>query len=827
MESGRGGIVAIHGDAGTGKSRLVEEFRAGLDTDHVIWIRGNCRPLSQNVPYYPFSEMISGAWGITSEDSPEAKRDKIAQAIRAAGSDLEGAAPYIGGLFSLDDPELHDVDPEAWKARTVAVLRKWLATTCGSGPAVIYVGDLHWADPSTLELLEKEASEGPREHLWIWTCRSRLSFWPQGAASEQFDTVELRNLSPADAMAMAASLLRTEAVPDELAAFVDGKAEGNPFYLEEVVNSLVESNALVLGDSGWSVDKGLDDADVPVTVTGVVSARLDRLGHDAKKVAQEASVIGRRFPLSILAQVTQLDGHLQESLTLLVDSGLVRQSHPHPEPRYEFRHALPQEVAYESLLRRERQALHERAARAYEEAYAGRLPEIYDRLAYHFSRGESLDKAVGYLMKSGKKTFAEFAIDESDEFYREAYELLTAEAAGVERDRMIVDLLGEWSYVLHTKGDLRQLEAVLAANRKKAASLGPVSENARYQMCLGIAMWCQESFPQAEEQLLSAVRTAEMLADELVVALSSVWLSYVASELGRPDEAVVLAKQARSALEPDPIYFTEALSALGFAYWTKSDAAGMQSVADELLDYGHSRSNSRATAAGYWILGQARLAEGDSAAAATAFEESLNVSPDPWPSYYARMFLGAALVQEERYEGVEELLLDVIAFCDEHGAEMIASPSRMLLGVAVFARGDMASGMKLLQDVEAKWRAGRALMRYALVQVLIGNLFLELVSSNERASIRTLLRNAGFLARNYRKAARKAEDHFLEALRVCDDVGDLQTAGESYLGLSRLHDATGNTARAREYASRAVDCFERAGLETYLGQSRELLASLS
>ncbi len=219
---------------------------------------------------------------------------------------------------------------------------------------------------------------------------------------------------------MLQSLLKIETIPDELSSTILKKAEGNSFYLEEVTNSLMETGILIQENNHLTLTRPITESDVPSTVQGVISARLDRLGRDMKLVLQEASVIGRAFAYDILKRISQIRDNIDKYLQGLEKLDIVRAMSVQPELEYIFKHVLTQEVVYTGLLKKERQEIHERIGLVMERVFQERLSEFYETLAYHFKLGRSVLKAIHYLMKSGEKSLNRFAVDQSHQYYQEA-----------------------------------------------------------------------------------------------------------------------------------------------------------------------------------------------------------------------------------------------------------------------------------------------------------------------------------------------------------------------------------------------------------------------
>jgi predicted ATPase len=255
---------------------------------------------------------------------------------------------------------------------------------------------------------------------------------------------------------MLESLLKTDSIPSDLRRFVQDKAEGNPFYLEELVNSLIETETLIRDNGSWKVTRTITETDISSTINGVISGRLDRLEKETKKVLQEASVIGRAFFYDILKRITELKHHCDACLSNLQRLDLIRTRSLQPDIEYIFKHALAQEVVYNGLLKKERKAIHERIGQVMEQLFHNRLPEFYETLAYHFTQGESNVKAVEYLVKSGEKSLSRYAVEEAHQYFKGAFELLTAKAEKSKEEKVaLIDIINSWGYVYYYMGVAR------------------------------------------------------------------------------------------------------------------------------------------------------------------------------------------------------------------------------------------------------------------------------------------------------------------------------------------------------------------------------------
>ena len=408
VRAGSGGILVISGDAGIGKSRLVAEMRSRFEADaggH--WLEGRCVSYGESLPYWPLRIPVRDRLIAAAPDQAE-----LLGAMVGSGD----SAP-IGGALSEDAPRLI--------ANAFAAA---LAALGADGPVVLVLEDVHWADASTLALLRRLfdlvesdpvllvlTTRPEREHQ-AWRLREdALRELPHRARELQLTALD----SEAD-RGLLGALVGSAAIPAELERRLLARAEGNPFYLEELVRSLVSAGALVERDGGWTFDREVP-VDLPKTVEKVILARVDRLSPGAHDLLGLASVLGRQFPVGLLEAVAggSLDA---DAVRELERAELVRDAGRRPVPSLAFNHTLIQEAAYGSLLKRRRQELHTLAIDAIEDLYQERIDEFLGMLAHHARASGDDACGLGYLVRAGDAALRVHAVEEAADHYTGALE---------------------------------------------------------------------------------------------------------------------------------------------------------------------------------------------------------------------------------------------------------------------------------------------------------------------------------------------------------------------------------------------------------------------
>jgi class 3 adenylate cyclase len=271
LRQGKGSIFSIVGDAGTGKSRLIEDFRATINLEEVQWREGHAYAYSQNIPYFPLINLLSRAWQIQEGDSLERVREKVETGAGFLISDRNDLIPYLGSLYSLKFPEIENISPEYWKARLHEAIQLILANLCKRSSTIICIEDLHWADPSSIEILRNILSDIRYPAIFLCIYRPNFSLFTshQATTVKSYHEIRIQDLSPGESQDMVESLLKSQNLPTELKKFIQTKAEGNPFYLEEVINSLLETATLIQQDDKWLLTKPLSKANIPSACSSI------------------------------------------------------------------------------------------------------------------------------------------------------------------------------------------------------------------------------------------------------------------------------------------------------------------------------------------------------------------------------------------------------------------------------------------------------------------------------------------------------------------------------------------------------------------------------
>ena len=450
--AGTGGIAFISGEPGIGKTRLMQELRQVFESvtpphGRTLWLEGRCVSYGESMPYAPFRDLLRSWLGVQT-DEPEL-RVRVAlrrQVDRLFGERASQIVPYLAALLGLrQDPEaaarLAELSPEALQYRTFEVARSLLTRLATDGPVIVALEDLHWMDATSLQLLERLFGDTEQAALLL-VCTSRPerehASWrlkEDGARTlpHRFHELTLSSLSGDAGAELLDALVGVDTLPEATRRRILEPAEGNPFFVEELVRSLVDAGALAHEPGGWRFDHDVE-LEVPPTVEKVILARIDRLDPDAHAALMGAAVLGRQFGLPLLEAVA--DGQVRGALSDLMRVDLVREGRRWPEPEYRFKHALIQETAYRTLVAADRHRMHRRAAEWIEAHVNGRREESAALLAYHWLGAADEERAVHYLTIAGDRARHDYALDEAIGHYRDLLPIL--ERRGEEREIALV-----------------------------------------------------------------------------------------------------------------------------------------------------------------------------------------------------------------------------------------------------------------------------------------------------------------------------------------------------------------------------------------------------
>jgi predicted ATPase len=423
-KSGLGQLVGVVGEAGVGKSRLVLEFIRRLPQGEFRYLEGRCLHYGGAMAYLPILDIVRAYFEIQETDRAHLARKKISEVLSGSGDALQSTVAPLHNLLSLDveDDAYSHLEPRQKHNRTFEGIRDLLVHGSRDQPLIITIEDAHWIDPTSQEFLDYLVGWLPNTSI-VLTLLYRPEYTHQWGSKSFYNRIGLEHLTTQSSAELVQSILGAEVVP-ELRELILCKAAGNPLFMEEITYALLENGSIQKADDHYVLRETPEDIEIPDTIQGIIAARMDRLEENLKRIMQVASVIGRDFAFRILQTITDMREELKSHLLNLQGLEFIYEKSLLPELEYIFRHALTQEVAYQSLLAKRRKEIHKRIGEAIEELYPGRLDEHYERLAYHYKKSDNLEKAIRYMLLVAKKALDRFSNQEAITSCEEAIKIL-------------------------------------------------------------------------------------------------------------------------------------------------------------------------------------------------------------------------------------------------------------------------------------------------------------------------------------------------------------------------------------------------------------------
>ncbi|MFQ5945375.1 MAG: sigma 54-interacting transcriptional regulator [Anaerolineae bacterium] len=817
---GHGQVVGIIGEPGIGKSRLLFEFRQSLAREPLTYLEGACLAYASTTPYFAVLTLLKAHLKLEDSDDAPAIRAKVAAALAASETPSDKTvSPVLALLEALpEDDALRDLDPRQRRKRTLDAVKRILLGEAQRQPLVLVIEDLQWIDSETQAVLDSlvESVSGARLFLLVSYRPEYQHRWGQ---KTYYTQLPLDPLPPESAEELLQGLLGNAAELHPLKRLLIDGTEGNPFFLEESVRTLIETRVLVGEQGAYRPAKPVQHIDVPPTVEMVLAARMDRLPPEDKTLLQTAAVIGKDVPFALLRAIVELPGealrgrvaHLQAG-EFLYERSLV------PELEYTFKHALTYEVAYESLPEARRRDLHTRIVEALERLYPERLVELAETLAHHALRGEAWEKAPTYSRQSGDKAVARSAYHEAVGFLEQALAALGRLPESRETLSQALDVrLTLGPALIVAKGP--SAPAVEASYRAAQDLCGRLADTGRLFPVLW-GLW-YSTFHRAQyeracelgEQLLSLTARGDDSALRLE-AHHSVWSTLFG--LGRPAEAEAQCREGAVLYDPslhrssvllygghDPGVCSRYIRALSVWQLGYPDRA-LQQIQDALT-LANRLSHPLTTIIALYFAAWLHSLRGETESAEKKAETTVSLgrahAVSLWPEY-GSMLLGRLMIESGRQEeGLRHL----------NTARGPATAARRTWG-AVFSSYLLAGAYLKLGQPEN----GLEVLRALVAPGIEGFYQAEL----ER------LRGELLLARTP-PARDQAESHFRRAIDIAGRRGEKSFELRTVTSLSRLWASQGKRGDARQLLAPTYRWFSEGFGTADLNEAKALLDDLS
>jgi DNA-binding NtrC family response regulator/tetratricopeptide (TPR) repeat protein len=823
---GHGQIVFVAGDAGIGKSRLLGEFRKGLAGRAHRWVEGHCASYGTRTPFLPVIDGLHRYLSIDDADDEVGATAKIAHEVERLGADLYWTLPLVQQVLSLrvGDDAVRGLDSASRRSEIFRALRALTLRAAELEPLVLVIEDLHWIDPASEEYLSFVGEAIPAARALV-VLSHRPGYTHSFGDRSYHQRVTLAPLSRDDTARMTGSILGTTNVPAELQSLIAEKAEGNPFFVEELTRSLLEDGSLRHENGRVVLARALEEISVPDTIQDVLVARIDRLADESKRAIQIASVIGREFALRLLERITDAGDRIHSQVEELRALELVYEKALHPELAYMFKHALTHDVAYESVLRERRKSLHRTIGRAIEELYRDRLAEHYETLAHHFSRAEEWGRALHYYEKSADKADETYANRAVIEHCRQALEIADQPGADATREtrRRLYERLGRARFYLS------QFEESGVAFEQVAAHCSDADGESFFLAEAALSHFWAHRYEAGErcvERALDVAREDHAHGGEAkAIGVEGFRRGVLEGDVGAFEGALRRGLEICSR-HPHEEAEAFALHELSFVLEWTGDYAGAVDHAERALVIGRRLRRADLIILPTWFLGKARCCIGDYGGAVTLLEEAhqlcARIGDRAWRSRLLNT-LGWCFAEIGWPERARDYNERAAALAREIGDPEILSNASVNLAMNHIALGEPGRSLEQLEPIEAALsRPGDPWMRwrYAL-HVRQARAFIELAQGEPekaRAAAAAELEGArrhrapkiearalatqghALLAMDEREEAARAFD---TALRIAERIGYRRGVWQAYRALAECARRSGEGTRAEELMAAA------------------------
>ncbi len=819
-EAGQGQVVALVGEPGVGKSRLVWELTHSEPARRRIVRETGCTSHGVVTPYLAIVELLRGYFRLGAGSEVAARRDQVIEGLRALDESLLAFTAVFLALLEVgaEDPEWRALDALERRHRIHVAVIELLIRESRNQPLILVVEDLQWADSETRALLDRLVEALPKSQLLLLaTYRPQYQHrWSELAGCRE---IALGPLGRDSADELVSQLLGADAELAPLRRLLVDRTGGNPFFIEETVRTLAEAGAVVGAPGAVSLTRALGTIHVPATVHAVLASRIDRLSPREKRLLQTAAVIGRDVPSRLLrAIVDQPEDELQADLGRLQAADFLHDKHLFPEREYTFKHALIQDVAYEGLLLDLRRALHARIVPAIEATWPDRISEHVDRLAHHAHRGEVWDLALRYARQAGTKAAARSAHTEAVAWFTRALEALGHLPPDQARAEQAVDLHLSVANSLLPIRELVQMGEHLREAESQASEIADRPRLARVTSFQSTHSWLRGRHEEAVEYGHQALEIATERGDIGLAVRTNLILGEAYHALGQYDKAIEVLGRNLAVLHGDLenrrvglVGLPSVLSRV-WVMWSLTelgDFAAAGPLGDEAVRIAERADHPYSQIVAYFGVGGLYLRRGRLAQAAAVLSRALDLC-HVWDTQLRQLFLGVAPSLGHAYALAGRLgeaipLLEESVRQTADAGMLYGQPLRLAWLADAYLRGSRMA--------EARRTASQAL-DLARGQRERGH---ETWALGVLAEIAAVANPAAF---------DEAASAYHDVLALAEALGMRPRLAVAHLGLGRLHRRAGRRADASKHLSVAVRLFQAMAMPFWLAEAETEHAAL-
>jgi len=816
--AGSGQVVALVGEAGVGKSRLVYEFLHSHRTQGWLVLESASVSYGKATPYFPVIDLLRRYCHVTDGDDTRTIQAKVTGQVLTLDATLQETLPALLALLDAlpEDSPFFQLDPPQRRRRTLEALKRVLLRESQVQPLLLVCEDLHWIDSETQALLDSLVESLPTARLLLLV-NYRPEYQHGWGSKTSYTQLRLDPLPPASAEEFLAALAGDDASLAPLTQLLMARTGGNPFFLEETVRTLVETGVLVGTPGAYCLAQALPSIQVPATVQAVLAARIDRLPSEEKRLLQTAAVIGTEIAFPLLQAIADVpEEALHRGLAHLQAAEFLYETRLFPEPEYTFTHALTHEVAYGSLLLERRRVLHARIVAALEAFAPDRVAEQVERLAHHALRGEVWDKAVVYCRQAGDKAMAQSAYREAAGYFEQALSALPQLPETRATREQAIDLrlalrtalgpYGDWGRIL---AYLREAEA-LAEALDDPRRLGQVSIH--LSRCFSLMGTYDQAIAAAQRALALATAGGTVVPH----ALANHYLAHPYWAQGDYRRAIDCLGQTVTSLDGAQrrehfgqviLPAVTSLARLAWCHAALGTFAEGRACGEEGLQIAEAVAHPASLMFAWWGVGLLALRQGDLPRALSRLERAMRICQDAdlrsWFPMVA-MAMGEAYTLGGRGADAVSLLTQAL----EQNTAMAKGIDTALFGVSLG---------------EAQVLAGRLEEAYTLAEQTLAHARAHQERGNQAYTLRLL---GEIAARRSPPERELAEVHYQQALILAEELGMRPLLAHCHRSLGTLYAATGQPEQARAELSAAIDLYRAMEMTFWLPQTEAALAQV-
>ncbi len=812
-EHGQGQFVAVVGEPGVGKSRLLREFTHSAHASGWLVLEAGAVPYGKTTPYLPAIELLKVYCGIAERDDQRAIREKAIGKLLALDRGFEVALPAFLTLLDLpvDDRAWHALDPAGRRRRTLDALKRLLLRESQVRPLVLVFEDLHWVDGETQALLESLVESLPGVRLLLLVSH-RSEYTHDWGHQTIYTRLRIDPLPRESAEVLLEVLLGSDPSLDPLKRLLIERAEGNPLFVEESVRASVETGALTGARGDYQLARELPAVHVPGTVQAILTARIDRLPPEERRLLEIAAVIGKDFPVALLLAVAdENEEMLHRGLGHLQTSEFLYETRLFPDLEYTFKHALTHEVAYGSLLPGRRRDLHVRIVETMERLYGDRLGEQIERLAHHAVCGEVWVKAVPYLRRAGLKAAARSALREAQIWFDQALGVLAALPESPSTLEQGFEIRLELRSVLNLLGDVRQALERLGEAKTLAEQLDDDRRRGRVDMFMTNVHALLGQFDEALVSGARALGIAERLDDSKLRIQTTSYLEQAHYYQGEYRRAVELGTDNLAALLADGVSADLGI-AMPMALWNRlylvyslaelGRFAEAASYEVDLLPLTEPTRHTFAVSEAHIAPSRLYLLKGDWRKSRSLIERGIAVlrTGNTFLNLPTALAWSAAILAQ--VGEVSEALIRLREgelLLERFGAQgmLLSGMTYQALGRAGFLLGRLDDAWSLGHRAVESSPSRRGVMAHAL------HLLGDIATHPERFD------------------AESGEAHYRKALALAEPRGMRPLIAHCHLGLGKVYRRTGSQEQAQEHLTTAATMYREMDMQFWLEQAEE------